>query len=582
QVQTETELDRFRTRVGDVGRENVMWNALATGSMKWKTNSLTATVLYNQSSESSAAVRTNRDFEQNQATLIENILTFTQRSMLNFQLAGSHRKGIAEFDWGNSFSYSRVYDPDFRETRISVTDGDTSLATGNGAGIDRFWRDLNEFNESFRFNTKLKVHENVSVKIGVANTYKAREFSTFSFKHQVTDFNNISIDPDWFLAEEQIWSADPSSANYEEGTFTVGNFQAPNQYEATQNIAAGYLMAEQQIRKKLNLIYGVRFEHTMMFYDGESISLTGVPIRILNENTMNELSILPALNIVYKITDKMNLRAGYSRTVARPSFKEKSAAEIYDPITKRTFSGNLELEMTDIDNADVRYEYFIGGKDMVSLSGFYKRFDGHIEMAPFGLAPDNFKPRNSGIAHVFGGEFEFRKGLKQHTSSNILQGFFFAGNVSVVHSMVDITTVLVDNNGKTELTLRQENARPGETISKFRAMTGQSPYAINASISYEFPNDRGNIALAYNVQGDQLTFVGSGRVPDIYTISFHSLNFNAYVNLGEKRNSRITLRLQNLLDDDRTLVYRSFEADDQIFTSFKPGVSIRLAYRYSF
>jgi outer membrane receptor protein involved in Fe transport len=113
-------------------------------------------------------------------------------------------------------------------------------------------------------------------------------------------------------------------------------------------------------------------------------------------------------------------------------------------------------------------------------------------------------------------------------------------------------------------------------------MTGQSPYAINASISYEFPDQRGNIALAYNVQGDQLTFVGSGRVPDIYTISFHSLNFNAYVNLGEKRNSRITLRVQNLLDDDRTLVYRSYEAQDQIFTTFKPGVSIRLAYRYSF
>jgi hypothetical protein len=219
---------------------------------------------------------------------------------------------------------------------------------------------------------------------------------------------------------------------------------------------------------------------------------------------------------------------------------------------------------------------------MVSLSGFYKRFDGHIEMAPFGLAPDNFKPRNSGIAHVFGGEFEFRKGLRAHTSSKFLQGFFFAGNVSVVHSMVDIQSVLVDNNGKTEFTLRQENARPGETISKFRAMTGQSPYAINASISYEFPDERGNIALAYNVQGDQLTFVGSGRVPDIYTISFHSLNFNAYVNLGEKRNSRITLRVQNLLDDDRTLVYRSYEAQDQIFTTFKPGVSIRLAYRYSF
>ena len=278
----------------------------------------------------------------------------------------------------------------------------------------------------------------------------------------------------------------------------------------------------------------------------------------------------------------MNLRAGYSRTLARPSFKEKSEAEIYDPITKRTFSGNLDLQITNIDNADLRYEFFMGGKDMLSLSGFYKRFDGHIELVSFELAPDNWKPRNSGIAHVFGGEAEVRKGLRQHTSSKFLQGFYFAVNASVVQSMVDMTSVLVDNQGGTEFQLREDNARTGQTIDKFRRMSGQSPYAINGSISYEFEKDRGIISLAYNVQGDQLSIIGSGRVPDVYTLAFHSLNFNAYVNVGEKRSSRITLRVQNLLNDDRTLVYRSYKAEDQIFTSFKPGVSIRLAYQYTF
>lgn len=575
-------LDLQRRRVGDVGKENILWNALLTGSMKRKMSSYTATILYNQSSESTAVTRINKDFEQNQATLVENLLTYTQRSLGNFQLSGSHRKGLVEIDWGNSFSFSRVYDPDFRETKISITDGDTSLATGNGSGIDRFWRNLTEFNESFRFDAKIKAHENISVKVGVADTYKSRVFTSASFKHQVTNLNDVSIDPDWYLQDDQIWSADPSSPNYLNGTFTDGNPQPANQYSATQNILAGYVMAEHQIVKKLNFIYGVRLEHTLMYYDGEGQDTTGTRIRILNENTMNQLSILPAVNIVYKATDKMNVRAGYSRTVARPSFKEKSVAEIYDPITKRTFSGNLDLKMTNIDNADLRYEYYIGGKDMISLGGFFKRFDGHIELVSFELAPDNLKPRNSGIAYVFGGEFEVRKGLRQHTSSAFLQGFFLAANVSIVQSMVDMTSVFVDNQGGTEFELRQDNARDGEVINKFRRMSGQSPYAVNASLAYEFPENRGNVSLAYNVQGDQLSIIGSGRVPDVYTLAFHSLNFNAYVNVGKERNSRITLRLQNLLDDDRTLVYRSFNAEDQIFTSFKPGVSIRLAYQYTF
>ncbi|MFT4544309.1 MAG: outer membrane receptor protein involved in Fe transport [Bacteroidia bacterium] len=573
------EMDRQRTRIGDVGKENIMWNALLTGSMKLKKSSYTATLLYNQSSESTAAQRINQDVEQNQATLKEDILTYTQRSLGNFQLTGKYRFGIVELEWGNSLSFSRVYDPDFRETRISITDGDTTLSTGNGAGIDRFWRNLTEINESIKFDAKIKVHENISVKTGITNTYKSRAFSIYSFKHRPNDLSNISIDPDWFLIDENIWSADPSNPNYGDGTYTIGNFQPANQYEASQNIVAGYIMAEQQIKKKLNLIYGVRLEHTLMFYDGVNQNNT---VRYLNENTLNAISILPALNVVYKLTPKMNLRSAYSRTIARPSFKEKSEAEIYDPITKRTFSGNLDLELTNIDNADLRYEFFMGGKDMLSVSGFYKRFDGHIELVSFETAPDNLKPRNSGIAQVFGGEFEIRKGLRQHTSSKFLQGFFFAANVTVVHSMVDMTSVLIDNQGGTEYDLREDNARDGEATSKFRTMSGQSPYAVNGRISYELGDNRGNISLAYNVQGDQLSIIGSGRVPDVYTLAFHSLNFNAYVNVGEKRKSRITVRLQNLLDEDRTLVYRSHEAEDQIFTSFKPGVSIRLAYQYTF
>ena len=113
-------------------------------------------------------------------------------------------------------------------------------------------------------------------------------------------------------------------------------------------------------------------------------------------------------------------------------------------------------------------------------------------------------------------------------------------------------------------------------------MSGQSPYAVNASISYDLGENRGNVSLAYNVQGDQLSIIGSGRVPDIYTLSFHSLNFNAYVNLGKERKSRLTLGLSNLLDESRTLVYRSYDSEDQIFTSYKPGMSIKLGYQYTF
>ena len=87
---------------------------------------------------------------------------------------------------------------------------------------------------------------------------------------------------------------------------------------------------------------------------------------------------------------------------------------------------------------------------------------------------------------------------------------------------------------------------------------------------------------SYNVQGEQLTIISSGRIPDIYTIPFHSLNFNAYRSFGEKQNHKFTFGVRNILDEDRTLVYRAYEADDQIFTTYRPGRGFNLKYSYTF
>ena len=54
--------------------------------------------------------------------------------------------------------------------------------------------------------------------------------------------------------------------------------------------------------------------------------------------------------------ENSNLRLSYSKTTARPSFKEVSIAEIYDPLSNMTFNGNIELKPSYIDNIDIRYE----------------------------------------------------------------------------------------------------------------------------------------------------------------------------------------------------------------------------------
>lgn len=573
------ELFKNVTRTGVVGKNNVMWSGLLSGSYKKDKNSYSAMFLMSQNGESSAAKRINQDFNQNQATLVEDVLTYSQRSLATLMLTGSHRVSIAEVKWGLASSYSRVYDPDFRETRISIGDGDTALSTGTGAGIDRFWRELNEINESAKVDVTLPLSERVELKTGASGTVKFRDFATQAYKHRRTNLNDIEVDPDWFLQDENIWSAEAESPNYRYGTYTLGNFQPANQYQAQQNIFSGYALLKHPVLKVVKLIYGLRVEKTDMFYTGENN--TGSVVYD-NEKTLDAFNLLPSVNAVYAITEKMNLRAAANRTVARPSFKEKSIAQIYDPITKRTFVGNIDLEQTNINNFDLRYEFFMQPKELFSVAAFYKQFDGHIELVSFPTAPDNLKPRNSGQAEVFGAEMEIRKSIGSFVESKFFSRFFVSGNVTLVRSMVDLKSVIVDNTGQTEFDLRENNLRTEQTLTRFRPMAGQSPYAFNGSISYEIPESKTNISLAYNVQGEQLTIIASGRVPDIYTIPFHSLNFNAYRNFGKDLRSRVTIGVANILDEDRTLVYRSYGAEDQIYTTYKPGLGISAKYSYTF
>ncbi len=111
-------------------------------------------------------------------------------------------------------------------------------------------------------------------------------------------------------------------------------------------------------------------------------------------------------------------------TIARPSFKEMSFAEIFDPITTRTFIGGLfrdandqegivywdgNLRSTYINNYDLRWEYFAEKGEMLSLGAFFKTFDSPIEIVQYFTLPGAFQPRKWAMARVVGAELEFRK-----------------------------------------------------------------------------------------------------------------------------------------------------------------------------
>ena len=391
-------------RIADISKKEVMWNALLSGAVKSLNHTLNATLLRTQNGVSSASEGVDVNLDDNPSKLLADVLAYQQRSVTSGMLMGKHNLNKVKLEWKGALNWSRIYEPDFRVTRIEEKeDGSYGLNTGVGAGIDRFYRDLNENNQNIKADITYPFGEQNKLKVGGLASFKKRDFEVIEYFFRNIGDNPISSDVDEMLLSENIWT--PATG---EGMVAKGDGLNPAKtFEAKQHVYAGYAMSEMHLFQNWKAIYGVRAEQVMMYYTGRNQSNQVLS----NENTLSELDILPSANLVYALSDDMNIRASFNGTIARPSFKEKSNAQIFDPISKITFIGNLDLEETHINNYDLRWEYFYGRGEMISISGFYKTFDGHIELTAFDTAPDQLTPRNSGNSTVLGVEIEFRKNI---------------------------------------------------------------------------------------------------------------------------------------------------------------------------
>jgi outer membrane receptor protein involved in Fe transport len=301
-----------------------------------------------------------------------------------------------------------------------------------------------------------------------------------------------------------------------------------------------------------------------------------------NEKVLDALDFFPSLNVIYSANESQNIRGSYTKTIARPSFKELSYAQILDPITNRIFNGSLftygnwdgNLVETRIDNLDLRWESFGEEGQMFSVSAFYKKFEKPIEMVriPEQQTSTEFQPRNVGDGQLVGLELEARKNLS--FISPALNKLLFNVNVTMVQSQIEMTEL--------EFNSRKQYEKVGQTVENTREMAGQSPYVINAGFTYTNDSLGVDAGLFYNVKGPTLYIVGAGLFPDIYFESFHSLNFSVSKKFGEENRSAIDFRISNLLNDAWEYNYQSFEATPQTFSRMSPGRAFSIGFSHKF
>ena len=562
-----------RIQYGTIGGHNIISSGLFGLTYKTKASKYKFNGLHIQNGES-----TSGSFRQ--LTRFSDFIDFNkfnleynERSISNAMFSGLHNlnKYNLKLEWTLSGTLAKVHDKDVRNTTFQDEEGVFSFQENTQP--KRIWRTLDENNlvGKIDFTKKIEfLNSDAILKFGLFGSSKERDFSIaqFSVSSNYTsesDWDNYGGDPNQIFNPNNLIGPNNAKGTFINPQTTI--IQDANIFNARQQNIAVYISNEFNFSEKLKSIIGLRLEDYQVFYTGENSQLGQV---FNNENIISNINLFPSVNVIYNLKENKNLRLAYSLTTARPSFKEASIAEIFDPLSNLFFIGNIDIRPTYIDNFDIRYEAFGESSQLFAISAFYKNLTDPIEIAFVAASFSNYKPLNLETANVFGLEIELRKDLS--TLFSMLENWRINFNGSYIISD--------EKYSEDELKLRRLGLREGQTLGTSRPLQGQSPYLINAGVEYNNQEKGFQGGLFYNVQGKTLQVVGNGFYPDVYTMPFNSLNFNVIKQL--KKNRTLTFKVTNLLNDKRESNFIGFNEEQRYFSLRHIGRTFSFNYAVRF
>ena len=523
--------------------------------------------------------------------LLRQTIQWEERQYLSTQVLGSHflnDTGSLFLEWQATVSQAERYAPDRREYDFSATqsatdpeglkaqydfqkanDQQASLFNGfilEPGTIIRRYDDLVDDNADISADLTWDVYDSGAsygqLKAGFQLIYRERESESATYGFNVNQVRDDLLRTSNLLVSDVVYACDGTSARSgcepggqggisnspNTGLVFVDKTLASDSYDAELEYNSAYLMYDHTFDSVWQVILGGRYET----YEQTTNTFSLQGDRGAVQSVIDEDSFLPSLGINWFINDDHQLRLAVSQTVARPDFKEAANATFYDNEFNFRVRGNPFLEISDIINADLRWEWYLSEMDSLSVAVFYKDMDKPIErvvQAASGTAGNSRTFQNSDSAELYGlevdGRFEFEIG------DGYDQTFFVSFNAAFIESEVSAEN--------------QED----------RALQGQPEYTANLIFGYDHVSAGHQLTVLLNQNGKSIADVGVSGQPDVFLEP--RLDLNVVYRFDISDSLTLKAKLENLLDDEV-----EYTQGGQVFQVYNRGPSIQVGLDWQF
>jgi len=527
--------------------------------------------------------------------------------MMSFGFGGNHLFGKMKIDWMAAYSKASEERPNERYIEYEAED-DLTLDLNdlkepqfnysdpsNYGDFTTAW-EFGEFTEEYQYTEEIDLNFRANFELSLMTGDYANKLK-FGVRYRSKDKNRNNWLKEYSPVDEDAFNAlvnenlkDVTRDDYMAGNYKLGNFVDPEisdeldlynasdfdeeldiseeagDFNAKENILAGYIMLTQNITEKVNLIAGLRVEQTTLEYQGNIFDADNETLTLSEKIEDNYLSILPGLHVNYTPNKNSNLRFAWTNTIARPNYYDLVPYQEINRDDSEIFFGNPELIPTKSMNFDLMYEHFFKSIGIASAGIFYKDISDIISWEfknDYVFGADTYdeyrKPKNIADATLYGFEASFTRRLDFLPS--VFKNLTFYGNYTYVKSKLENIEI---------------EGRENEDIP----MSGSPEHTYNISLAYD--TKKLDVRVSFNHASAFLNSnddggIGSEQFFDFYYDKVNYLDLNAEYKVN--KNWDIYINANNLLNQPLRTYWG--EADRTGQAEYY-GIKLQLGLKFKF